>query len=49
MKSTIIPQPNSPAGWQAYANADAVASIPLQSAEDVNQSTVSNFYVDQVA
>ncbi|CAD6449395.1 cedb2872-fd53-481d-ad67-19995e5eb0ca [Sclerotinia trifoliorum] len=39
MKNIIIPQPNSPAGWQAYANSEAVASIPLQAAQDVNQTS----------
>ncbi|EDN99475.1 predicted protein [Sclerotinia sclerotiorum 1980 UF-70] len=39
MRNIIIPQPNTPAGWQAYANSEAVASIPLQAAQDVNQTS----------
>ncbi|KAI9650600.1 hypothetical protein NHQ30_000618 [Ciborinia camelliae] len=39
MNKTIIPQPNSPAGWEAYANSDAVASIPLQESQDVNETS----------
>ncbi|KAF7891337.1 uncharacterized protein EAF02_001662 [Botrytis sinoallii] len=39
MRNIIIPQPNSPSGWQAYANEKAVVSIPLQAAQDVNQTS----------
>ncbi|KAK8903975.1 hypothetical protein QC760_007413 [Botrytis cinerea] len=39
MRNIIIPQPNSPSGWQAFANEQAVASIPLQAARDVNQTS----------
>ncbi|ESZ95599.1 hypothetical protein SBOR_3995 [Sclerotinia borealis F-4128] len=39
MNKIIIPQPNSPAGWQAYANSEAVASIPLQGSQDVNETS----------
>ncbi|TGO09626.1 hypothetical protein BTUL_0159g00110 [Botrytis tulipae] len=39
MRNIIIPQPNSPSGWQAYASEKAVASIPLQAAQDVNQTS----------
>ena len=42
MRNIIIPQPNSPSGWQAFANEQAVASIPLQAVRDVNQTSVSN-------
>lgn len=42
MRNIIIPQPNSPSGWQAYANEKAVASIPLQAAQDVNQTSVGD-------
>ncbi|TGO61897.1 hypothetical protein BOTNAR_0122g00190 [Botryotinia narcissicola] len=39
MKNIIIPQPNSPSGWQAYASEKAVASIPLQASQDIYQTS----------
>lgn len=31
------PQPNTPSGWQAYANSDAIAKIPLRAAVEQDE------------
>lgn len=43
--SNLAPQPSSLAEWKAYATSEEVTSIPLREAENVNEDSVSEIFL----